>query len=160
MRSGTASKFTRKGRSTVTLKKPNSRFSKMSGDDAGLGLTVNLDFGRLAVLIVAIDAGEVADLFFRDLVALVVEALLHLLEEAGAIDELYFAAPFRRLAVRHEPHVGKNPGVVEKLIRQRHDGVEPVILDDPAANVGRPRSRILPEKSGEPLKTMAIFEPG
>ena len=97
MRSGVASKFMRKGRSTVTLRKPNSRFSKMSGDDARLGLAVDRHLGRLAVPVVAVDAGEMPDLLLADLVALVVEALLHLLEEAGAVDELHLAAPLRGL---------------------------------------------------------------
>jgi hypothetical protein len=41
---------------------------------------------------------------------------------------------------------GEDAGVVEKLVRQRHDGVEPVVLDDPAADVGRPRSGIAGEE--------------
>ena len=114
----------------------------MREDDAGLGLAVDLYLRRLAVPVVAVDAGQVIDLLVGDLVTLVVEALLHLPEEARAVDELYPAAPLRRLAVRHEPDIGKDAGVVEKLVGQRHDGVEPVVLDDPAADVGRPRTGV------------------
>ena len=145
MRFCVASKFIRKGRSTVTLRNPNSPVLANAGDDAGLGLTVDRHFGRLAVLAIAVDASQVADLLLGDLVALVVEALLHLLEEARAVDELHLAASLRRLAVRHEPDIGEDAGVVEKLVGQRHDGVEPVVLDDPAADVGRPRSGVAGE---------------
>ena len=88
-----------------------------AGDDAGLGLTVDRHFGRLVILVVAIDAGQVVDLLLGDLVALVVEALLHLLEEARAVDELHLAAPLRWLAVRHEPDIGEDAGVCRKAGR-------------------------------------------
>jgi hypothetical protein len=84
IRSGVASKFIRKGRSTVTLRKPNSRFSKMR-ETTRVSVSpflINDDLGRLAVAVVAVDAGQMADLVLGDLVALVVEALLHLLKEA------------------------------------------------------------------------------
>ena len=86
--------------------------------------------------------------FFGDFVALVVEALLHLPEEAACVDELHLAATLRRFAVRHEPDVGEDAGVVEELIGQRHDGVQPVVFDDPAANVGPSRSRFARKEWG------------
>ena len=52
------------------------------------------------------------------------------------------------LAVRHHPDIGEYAGVVEKLVGQRHDGVEPVVLDDPAADVGRPRSGVAGKQRG------------
>ena len=45
-----------------------------------------------------------------------------------------------------EPDIGEDAGVVEKLVGQRHDAVEPVVLDDPAADVGRPRSGVAGEQ--------------
>ena len=54
-----------------------------------------------------------------DLVAFVVEALLHTLKETRAGDELYLAAPLWRLAVGDQPEIGEDAGVVEQLIRQR-----------------------------------------
>ena len=92
---------------------------------------------RLAVSEVAVDLGQPGDVGFAQLVALVVEALLHLLEEARAVDQLHLASPLLRLAVGDEPDVGEDAGVVEKLVRQGDDGVEPVVLDDPAPDIGR-----------------------
>ena len=41
----------------------------------------------------------------------------------------------RRFAIRQHPDVGGNARVVEHVERQRHDGLQPVALDDPAADV-------------------------
>ena len=68
-----------------------------------------------------------SDLLIADLVALVVEALLHLLKKAGAVDKLHLAAPFLWFAVGDQPDVGENAGVVEELIGQRDDGIQPVV---------------------------------
>jgi hypothetical protein len=52
-----------------------------------------------------------------------VEALFHPLGKARTVNQLHFAAPLRRLAVRDEPNIRENAGVVEKLIRERDDCV-------------------------------------
>ena len=40
-----------------------------------------------------------------------------------------------RLAVAQHPDIGRDAGVVEHVERQRDDGLQPVVLDDPAADV-------------------------
>ena len=45
------------------------------------------------------------------------------------------APPVLRLAVAEHPDVGGDAGVVEHVERQGDDGLEPVVLDDPAADV-------------------------
>ena len=92
---------------------------------------------RLAVAEIAVNLRQSRNVGFGQFVALVVEALLHLLEEACAVDQLHLAAPLLRLAVGDEPDIGEDAGVVEQLIRQSDDRVEPVVLDDPTPDVGR-----------------------
>ena len=45
-----------------------------------------------------------------------------------------------------EPNIGEDAGVVEKLVRQGDDGVEPVVLDDPASDIGRAGTGIAAEQ--------------
>jgi hypothetical protein len=40
-----------------------------------------------------------------------------------------------RLAVGEHPDVGGDAGVVEQVERQGDDGLQPIVLDDPAADV-------------------------
>ena len=92
MRSALAWKLRRSGRSTVILWKPKSALSKtLLTTSVLLADHRSVKRPRLAVLEVAVDAGDVADLvrlavrrLVADLVALVAEALAHLHEEAGA----------------------------------------------------------------------------
>ena len=51
----------------------------------------------------------------------------------------------RRLAVAEHPDVGGDAGVVEHVERQGDDGLQPVVLDDPAADV----ALALPGVAGE-----------
>ena len=77
---------------------------------------------RLAITEIAVDAGDLADLvglvlvLVAELVALVAEALLHLDEELTRIDQLDLAFAARLLAVGQHPDVGRDAGVVEKLV--------------------------------------------
>ena len=54
---------------------------------------------------------------------------------AGAVDQLDLALAVGGFLVGDQPDVGVDAGVVEELIGQGDDGVEPVVLDDPAADV-------------------------
>jgi hypothetical protein len=80
------------------------------------------------------DVGDLPDVRRRDFAALVAQALAHRRPEVRRVDELHLAPARRRLAVREHPHVGRDAGVVEKLLRQRHQRVEPVIFEDPPAD--------------------------
>ena len=51
------------------------------------------------------------------------------------VDELHPAPAMLRLAVAQRPDVGSDAGVVEHVERQGDDGFQPVVLDDPAADV-------------------------
>src|SRR5207245_7878552 len=46
------------------------------------------------------------------------------------------------------PDIGTNAGVVEHLLRQGNNGLEPVLLDDPLANVALARTRAAGEQRG------------
>ena len=119
------------------LEKAERLVGKDPGDDALLFLSVDHDGRGLAVPVVTVELGQCGNVVFTDLVAFVVQALLHPAEKAGAVDQLHRAFAFRNLPVGHEPDVGVDTGIVEKLVRQSDDGVQPVIFDDPAPDVGR-----------------------
>ena len=56
--------------------------------------------------------------------------------DAGGVDELDLALAAVGLAVGEHPDVGGDASVVERVQRQRDDGFEPIILDDPPADIG------------------------
>src|SRR5690606_4843480 len=70
-----------------------------------------------------------------DLVPLVSERPPHLAEEVDRVDELDLPPALRALAVGHDPDVGRDPGVVEELVGERDDRLEPVVLEDPAPDL-------------------------
>ncbi|OQA27234.1 MAG: hypothetical protein BWY59_01131 [Verrucomicrobia bacterium ADurb.Bin345] len=75
-----------------------------------------------------------------DLVALVAQALPHLLEERGGVDQLDLALAGLLFAVGQDPDVGADAGVVEQLVRHGDDSLQPVVLDDPAADLALARA--------------------
>ena len=83
----------------------------------------------------SMEPGDRVDLLVADPAPLLAEALAHLHPLRAGIDELDLALTRRLLAVRQHPDVGRYAGVVEELLRQRDDCLEPVVLDDPAADV-------------------------
>jgi hypothetical protein len=64
------------------------------------------------------------------------------------VDELHLAAPVRGLAIREHPDVGGDAGVVKKIQRKSDDGFDPVILDEPAADVALALTGIACEERG------------
>ena len=138
------SQRSRSGRSTVTRRKPK--------DSLGRILT------RSPSSNVAVELGDLGDVVVGEFLALLAEALAHLLPQLAGVDELDLAAAFGALAVGDDPEVGGDAGVVEELVGQRDDGFEPVVLDDPAADLRLP-DPAAPVNSGEPLKTIASREP-
>jgi hypothetical protein len=70
----------------------------------------------------------------RHPVALITERLRLLLELLAGVDEHHAPAMVGGLLVSQQPDVGKDAGVVEKLVGQHDDGVEPVVLQNPAAD--------------------------
>ena len=69
------------------------------------------------------------------LAILLAQVLAQRLEPLGRVDQLHPALAVRRLAVGDDPDVGGDAGVVEHVQRQCDDGFEPVVLDDPAADI-------------------------
>ena len=70
-----------------------------------------------------------------DLAALVAQALAHRRPEGCRVDELHLALSRIRLPVADDPDIGADASVVEDLVRQGDDPLQPVALDDPAADV-------------------------
>ena len=64
----------------------------------------------------------------------------------GSVDKLHLASAVRRLAVAEHPDVGGDAGVVEHVERQGDDGFQPVVLDNPAANVALALARVAGEE--------------
>ena len=56
-------------------------------------------------------------------------------KNAARVDELDLALALGFLAVGEHPDVGGDAGVVEELVGQGDDGLQPVVLDDPLADV-------------------------
>ena len=68
-------------------------------------------------------------------VALVAEGFRLFLELLAGVDDHHAPTMAGRLFVSQQPDVGEDAGVVEKLVGQHDDGVEPVVLQNPAADL-------------------------
>ena len=77
-----------------------------------------------------------------DAVALVAEGLRLFLELLAGVDEHHAALMAGGLFVPQQPDVGEDAGVVEKLVGQHDDGVEPVVLQNPAADFALARAAV------------------
>src|SRR5439155_5931296 len=106
-------------------------------DHERLVVTIDLEAARLVVGKGAEDAGDLANLIgltfglLADLVAFVAQAPAHLDKEVTSVDELDLAAALRLLPIRQYPDVRRYSSVVEKLIGEPDDRLEPVVFDDP-----------------------------
>ena len=80
-------------------------------------------------------AADALDVLGREFAVLLAEVLAQRLEPLAGVDELHLALAVRGLSVGQHPDVGGDAGVVEEVERQRDDGFEPVVLDEPAADV-------------------------
>ena len=83
---------------------------------------------------------------FADLAALVAQAAAHRDQDFAGVDELDFALAALLLPVGDNPDVGADAGVVEHLFRQGDDGFEPVVFDDPLADVALAAARAAGEE--------------
>ena len=108
----------------------------LDGDALEAEGLVGEDLDLLAFGEVGVEAGDLGDLVGCDLLSLVAEGLAHLHPLVAGVDELDLAPALGALAVGEHPEVGGDAGVVEELVRQGDDGFEPVVLDDPAADLG------------------------
>ena len=78
---------------------------------------------------------DALDVLVGQLAVLLAQVLAQRLEPLRGVDELHLALAVLGLAVGQHPDVGGDAGVVEHVERQGDDGLQPVVLDDPAADV-------------------------
>src|SRR5260370_5292850 len=95
-----------------------------------------------AVLKLAVNGTDGPDLRGRNLVALGTERVRHPFREVHRVYQLHLALADWRFVVGKQPDVGSEAGVVEKLVGQVDNRLQPVILEDPSANVALPRTSI------------------
>src|SRR6266566_2169431 len=99
----------------------------------------------------AVEPNDLGDLvapilLLADLATLVAEATAHGNVKLARVEELDLALAALLLAVGDDPDIGADPGVVEHLLGQGDEGFEPVVLDDPLADVALARTRAAREK--------------
>ena len=134
MRSALAWKFSRSGRSTVILRYPNCVVGKIRLTATSSSVPSSVT-GRVASSSKPARSCRMwAALSGGILAPFVTEAAAHRRPERGGVDQLYLAPALRRLAVGQQPHVGGDAGVVEELLRQRHQYFEHIVLQDVAAD--------------------------
>ena len=73
----------------------------------------------------AVELGDPGDVLSGELLALLPQALAHLLPEVASVDELNLPSALGALAVGDNPEVGRDTGVVEELVWQRDVAVQP-----------------------------------
>ena len=78
---------------------------------------------------------DALDVLGGEFAVLLAHVLAQRAEPLGGVDELHLAAAVLGLAVGEHPDIGGDAGVVEHVQRQGDDGLQPVVLDDPAADV-------------------------
>src|ERR1700733_2826184 len=103
-------------------------------DDDLILLSVPRDPTGIPVSEIGEDSNDILGALKRNFTPLVAEALAHRHPERGGIDAVYATLAGLRLAVGHNPNVGRDPRVIEKLLRKRDQRLEQVILQDEAAN--------------------------
>ena len=118
----------------MILRKPNCVVGKMRLIDGLFFLAVLADLARVAVSELAEYVDDLAGALDRDLPPLVAEAAAHLDPKRGRVDQLDLAPARRRFAVCHHPDIGRDPRIVEKLLGQRDQGFEQIILKNEAAD--------------------------
>ena len=88
-----------------------------------------------------VQAGDLADLVVGEELALVAEGLAHLGELVAGVEQDHLAGVVGRLAVGQDPEVRGDAGVVEELVGQGDDALQPVVLQDPPADASTRPSR-------------------
>ncbi|GEM_PF-4459574 len=92
------------------------------------------------------DVADALDVLGREFAVLLAEVLAQGLEPLRRVNELHLAPAVLGLAVRQHPDVGGDAGVVEHVERQGDDRFQPVVLDDPAADVALALARVAGEE--------------
>ena len=95
--------------------------------DVLVGVALGPAFG-----VALLDPGAVR---IGDAVAFVAEGFWLLFKLLAGINEHDAACMAGGLVIPQQPDVGKDAGVIEKLVGQHDDGIQPVVLQDPAADL-------------------------
>ncbi len=103
------------------------------------------DLALLTLLEVEEIVTDAGDIVIAELAVLLAQVLAQGPVPSGGVDQLHLALAMRGLAVGEHPDVGGDAGVVEHVERQGDDGLQPVVLDDPTADV----ALALPGVAGE-----------
>ena len=104
------------------------------------------DLGLLGLFEVEERIADLLDLFLAKLTALVTEVLAKWSVPFCGIDQLHLAPAMLGLAIGDHPYVSGDTRVIEHVERQGDDGLEPVVLDDPAADVAFALSGVASEE--------------
>ncbi len=100
------------------------------------------------------DAGDQADVIkaivitIADNIAFVAQALAHFMIKLAGIDKLNLALAVSFLLIGDDPDIGADAGIVKKLIRHGDDRFQPVVFDDPSADIGFTTSGITGKERG------------
>src|SRR5438270_13938066 len=100
------------------------------------------DLGEFALVKIAEETDNFDRLFRRNLAPLVSEAPSHLRPKTCGVDQLNFIPSFRRFAICQHPNIRCDAGIVEKLFGQRDQRFEPVVLENPSADLTFPATSI------------------
>ena len=66
----------------------------------------------------------------------------------SGINQLNLSLAVRNLVVAEYPDLGGNSGIVKQVVGHLHDGFEPIVLDDVAANIAFATSSIAGKQAG------------
>ena len=100
------------------------------------------DFALLALLECEKGLADSSDIVLPQLAVLLTEVSSQRLIPFGRVDQLHLALSMSRLTVGQYPHIRRNASVVKHVERQGDDGLQPVVLDDPAADVALALTRV------------------
>ena len=100
---------------------------------------------NLMILLTSVECDDFGYLVFGEVPTFVAETPACVCASTGApdaacIQELNLALSLPVLTISEDPDIGTNPGVVEHLFGKGNHGLEPIILDDPLADLALART--------------------
>ena len=113
-----------------------------AGDDAA----VIQRLLKIVVVVFAVGLDDQRTACVRDVHTLAADGLAARLEALARVDEQHFPFVFDGFRLRHDPDVGGDARVVEGVVRQLDDGVQPVVFDEILADVARAGARVAREE--------------
>src|SRR5579883_1767734 len=86
----------------------------------------------------------------RDFASFIAHAFAHRIPEIARIDKLNLSLALLSLTIRQHPHISRDPGIIEKLLGQSNNRLQPVVLQNPAPDLALPAASI----SGKERRTI------